>query len=426
MIFYTYTLANSKDKKVFYVGKGKAKRMYAHEKDAKNGKSFNKHLTRKILKLKRDGFFIIYNKVFETINEDLALDKEIELIKFYGIKNLCNQTLGGKGKKEYFLPYEEAKEIVNNLNLKSNKEWSNYCKSNKKRKDIPSQPNEVYLDNGWLSWGDWLGNNNISNWNKIFLPFNEAKEFVHTLNLYSYNEWRKYCKNNKLSKTLNNIPISPQDTYKDKGWISWGDFLGTKRIADRLKNYLSFEDARKYVQKLNIKTYDEWKEYSKTEKRPKNIPSSPWEVYKNKGWISMPDWLNNSRFQLRKRRDFLSFEVAKKYVHSLNLKSYNEWKLYCNSEKRPLNIPSNPHQVYEKNGWLGMGDWLGTGRIADFNIVFLSFNEAKCFIHTLKLKGQKDWEKYCKSGNKPSNIPTNPQRTYKNKGWINWSDFLGK
>jgi len=37
-----------------------------------------------------------------------------------------------------------------------------------------------------------------------------------------------------------------------------------------------------------------------------------------------------------------------------------------------------------------------------------------------------EWREYCKSGKKPINIPASPDKTYKNKGWISWGDFLGK
>ena len=44
---------------------------------------------------------------------------------------------------------------------------------------------------------------------------------------------------------------------------------------------------------------------------------------------------------------------------------------------------------------------------------FLSFNEARKFIRTLNLKSKKEWIKYCNSGNKPNNIPSNPDVYYK-------------
>jgi hypothetical protein len=42
------------------------------------------------------------------------------------------------------------------------------------------------------------------------------------------------------------------------------------------------------------------------------------------------------------------------------------------------------------------------------------------------LNSVKEWTEYSKSGERPIDIPSNPQNTYKNKGWQGWADFLGK
>ena len=41
------------------------------------------------------------------------------------------------------------------------------------------------------------------------------------------------------------------------------------------------------------------------------------------------------------------------------------------------------------------------------------FHEAREYVHKLGLKGRSEWEQYCKSGNKPDNIPSNPQKKYR-------------
>jgi hypothetical protein len=79
------------------------------------------------------------------------------------------------------------------------------------------------------------------------------------------------------------------------------------------------------------------------------------------------------------------FQDAIKFVHLLKLKSSEEWKEYCRSGKKPLDIPVNPRQVYGKE-WKGFGDWLGTGTIASYNIKFRSYTEARNFVHPLNLK----------------------------------------
>tara|TARA_Y100000813_G_C24107142_1_gene325945 strand:- start:53 stop:289 length:237 start_codon:yes stop_codon:yes gene_type:complete len=56
---------------------------------------------------------------------------------------------------------------------------------------------------------------------------------------------------------------------------------------------------------------------------------------------------------------YLSFEEAREYVRSLGLKSEKEWKDYCNSGKKPHNIPKSANSTYKGDGWKGLLDFLG-------------------------------------------------------------------
>ncbi len=102
--FYIYHLINPMDNIVFYVGKGFGNRMFQHEKDVKRGilPHKNSYLYHKIDKILKSGYSIIYKKIFENLNEDDALLKEMEEIKRIGRANrktgtLCNLTDGGEG-----------------------------------------------------------------------------------------------------------------------------------------------------------------------------------------------------------------------------------------------------------------------------------------------------------------------------------------
>ena len=44
---------------------------------------------------------------------------------------------------------------------------------------------------------------------------------------------------------------------------------------------------------------------------------------------------------------------------------------------------------------------------------FRDFESAREFARSLNLKRQKEWLEYCKSGNKPDDIPSAPWNTYK-------------
>ena len=73
-----------------------------------------------------------------------------------------------------------------------------------------------------------------------------------------------------------------------------------------------------------------------------------------------------------------SYKDAKKFVHSLNLKSKNEWAEYTKSKNKPKDIPTAARTVYKKDEmWESWGDWLGTGTIATYNIQYRSFGEAR-------------------------------------------------
>jgi hypothetical protein len=46
-------------------------------------------------------------------------------------------------------------------------------------------------------------------------------------------------------------------------------------------------------------------------------------------------------------------------------------------------------------------------------VIFRNFSDASQIVHKLKLRGKNHWADYCKSGEKPVDIPSNAARTYK-------------
>jgi len=96
--YYVYELIDSRNNKVFYVGKGCHKRMYTHYNIIKNGHNLkNGHLGNKLKQLIKENLKPIYRKVFITNDEQEAYNKEIETIDKIGKENLCNLTDGGEG-----------------------------------------------------------------------------------------------------------------------------------------------------------------------------------------------------------------------------------------------------------------------------------------------------------------------------------------
>ena len=117
-----------------------------------------------------------------------------------------------------------------------------------------------------------------------------------------------------------------------------------------------------------------------------------------------------------------SFTEGRAYVRGLELKTQREWQAWSKNKQRPSDIPSNPSVAYRDDGWTSYPDWLGMkgGRGN-----MLPFTAGRAYVRKLKLKTQREWKEWSKSGQRPSNIPGNPAATYRDDGWISLPDWLG-
>jgi predicted helicase len=216
--------------------------------------------------------------------------------------------------------FDEARAFARSLGLKSHMEWEAYCHSGKRPYDIPRAPQTVYADAGWISWSDWLGNNNRrGDWR----DFDDARAFARKLGLKSSSDWFAYCRSGKKP---NDIPNRPHEVYGDVGWINWFDWLGGRR---RYRGWRDFDDARAFARKLGLKSSSEWFAYCRSGKKPEDIPVYPLQAYSNAGWISFHDWLGGGR----RYHDWRAFDDARTFARSLGLKSYNQWQAYCRLKK---------------------------------------------------------------------------------------------
>ena len=387
-------------------------------------------------KQRRGGGSVVFDideKLAKRINlEDFARDIDLK----------CWDRLA----KLSWRPFEESRAFVHLLNLNSNIEWRQFCKGQLPQKgflpaDIPKAPHLVYENKGWEGIGDWLGTGIISTSRRKFRSFKEARAFARSLNLKSGDEWHQFCKGQlpEMGKLPLDIPANPRKHYKKLGWLSMGDWLGTGIIANYNKTFRSFQEARAFTRSLNLKSSLEWNKFCKGQmpekgNLPPDIPASPSRTYMNKGWKGYGDWLGTGTIA-NQNLIYRSFEEAREFTRSLNLKSRTEWNKFCKGqmpEKGPLppDISASPHLTYANKGWKGMGDWLGTGTIANQNLIYRSFEEAREFARSLNLKTRKEWQKFCKGqmpekGSLPSDIPIKPNRTYAKSGWIGVGDWLG-
>jgi superfamily II DNA or RNA helicase len=341
-----------------------------------------------------------------------------------------------------YLAYKEAETFSKKLNLKTNGEWRKYCAGGYPQKpplpsNIPKAPDHSYKGKGWVSWGSWLGTENLALGKMKFMSYEKAQSFVRKLGLNSGTEWRLYCKGElpALPQKPNDLPVAAEAVYKGKGWESWGKFLDTGVVASSKLTFRTYKDAEAFAHSLNLKSSSDWRAYTQgaytnKPKIPTNIPATPHQVYKNNGWISWGKFLGTGAVATQ-QKNYKKYEEAQKYASKLGLKSWNEWVSYCNGEfnklpPKPENIPNYPNAIYKGKGWRGMGQWLGTGKRGHIRSQdLLSYEEAREIVQKLEFKIVSDWRQYCKSGKLPTDMPKYPDSTYKDKGWKSWPDFLG-
>lgn len=255
-----------------------------------------------------------------------------------------------------------------------------------------------------------------------FADFEKARRFAHTLGLKGESDWRIFSKSAKLPY---DIPADPYAYYSKRGvWTNWGDFLGTGNVSSHLKTFRPFEEAREFARSLGLNSMLDWKEYCISGDKPHDIPTNPNITYADEGWAGYGDFLGTGNIA-HSLKEFRPFEEAREFARNLGLKGAPEWKKYSASGKRPDDIPSSPHVVYADEGWMGYGDFLGTGNIATYLREYRPFEEAREFARSLGLKSETEWRKYCTSGEKPDDIPSAPSRVYADKGWAGFGDFLG-
>lgn len=234
-----------------------------------------------------------------------------------------------------------------------------------------------------------------------------------------------YIKNpTDSARLLNNKKYPNHEFINESKGYNGMKLLEIVRDLDEVKNYLSFDKAREFVRSLNLSSYDDYRKYTMSGEKPKEIPSRPDFVYKNE-FKGYGDWVGTGRISNKdKGEQFLPFEQAREYVSNLKLYGFDAWTKYAKSKDRPTNIPTNPHHIY-KDEWTGYGDFLGTGRLSPTAVGqnFWPFDKAKEYVIGLNLKSSNDYIRYVESGKKPEYIPYNPDTFYDD--FISWGDFLG-
>jgi len=348
------------------------------------------------------------------------------------LENL-NLKVWDKVAKLNWRPFEEARDFVQHLGLKSHVDWWQWSSGKTHHKnlpncpvDIPSAPHTVYAKD-WSSWEDWLGKPKaIGGWR----TFTEARKFARGLGFSNNRQWREYSKNlDKTGKPLKpvDIPANPNSTYSE--WKGFPDWLGTKHFRGGWRN---FEDARSFVLKLGLSSgrqYSLWcnGNIDGLPVRPRDIPLHPERVYQSK-FISWGDWLGDNFVVWR------SFDKARSFVQSLGLRNQTEWFQWARGNHpiikvtKPNDIPTSPDNVYSDD-WIGMWDWIGKEKPKNVKPEWRLFHPAKLYVRSLGFRTNKEYRAWANGelSDKPvfpEDLPKYPNEAYRDD-WKSWPDWLG-
>jgi len=296
-----------------------------------------------------------YEKWFKSTNYNEKIPKNPREV--YSLRNEwiswgdflgTNKIQDNKIIEQYLLYDESKKWISDNLKIDNftSAIYKKMAKNNEIPIFIPNRPERFYKKRGWISWSDFLSNDNIiQNQKKEFVSYEECKKYTNDNNIKTVTAWH----NNK--ERPNNIPSVPSLEYKE--WVDWSEFLGVTIIPDqeKAKMYLPYDECKKYIYDNlpDINSGPELRKYI-LDNDIKFIPLNPHSSYKNKGWVSLDSFLS---------KDYLSYEDAKKIIKGLNIKSNGEWRKWIKTkDKMYKNIPNAPDRYY-KNEWIDWYDWLG-------------------------------------------------------------------
>jgi len=287
---YIYGLKNEGIDEYRYIGKTKRPKYRLAEHLHEKKREFSYYKINWVKESIRHNKKIVL-EIIEEVNDTTWEERERYYISYYRKQGhrLTNLLEGGGSPQmyKYSLTYDEAKIIARSLNIKTTLEWRIKSKNKELPVNVPKRPDLFYVDNGWNGWSDWLGIEiMVAPKDRMFLNYEESKNFVRQLNLQNNNEWRIYSRSEKRPK---NIPSNPDIVYKNRGWISWMDFLGFKKTRLHGIKFLSYNEAKTIVSKIGLKSHREWQVYSKT-LRPSNIPANPWKVY-DKEWNGIIEFI---------------------------------------------------------------------------------------------------------------------------------------
>ncbi|MGU1101189.1 VPA1269 family protein [Pseudomonas aeruginosa] len=280
--------------------------------------------------------------------------------------------------------YEEAKDSISGLSLKTSREYLIRCNKDPR---LPRAPWQKFKDSGWVGWQSFLGNPGV------YSSYLDSKLVASELKIKGKSD---YCVKRKLDRRL---PRFPDKEYAGRGWISWDDFLGIVK----LEKYNDYGGAQSSAQALGMETA---REYISRYKEDPRLPFNPKKAYEGRGWVSWAVFLG-------KTECYSSYETAQVAVQMLGIKSSDDYRALYRLDPK---LPCHPENTYI-DSWSGWQLFLGMRS----SRLYAHYVDAAAGAQQLGVRTRAEYSRRYKED--PS-LPSNPNQIYKNSGWAGWANFL--
>lgn len=226
------------------------------------------------------------------------------------------------------------------------------------------------------------------------------------------------------------------------------------------KDFRPLEETIKFIEDNKILSHTEWKlyvecsvnhveyynyEYELIEPLPKDIQANIPHVFRENN-IIYPKKHTKTNF-----KHYLPYEDCKNFIQPYGFKCYKDWLNFLmmfRKDKKPIIgiLPLLPDAYYRETGeWYHWADFLNikakdVNKIDpdNFDRLYVSYEDAKYFARSLKIKSQYEWMAYESTNKdfynsdgrllpkKPLTFPKSSNKYYQKIGeWISWQDFLG-
>ena len=183
--------------------------------------------------------------------------------------------------------------------------------------------------------------------------WSHIEELFKLLNIKTYKINRRINKNNTNSQSsiriTNYNDILKLSNYLYPNGYEFGlerKYIKCKEILNNKPNYTLNNELIERDELLHIinsiKSNDEIYQHFKCSKN---------KIY---NYIKKYKIIDNRFIQEKrlKKDNYMNINESKKFMSKFNLKSKNEWVLFCKEGNRPSNIPSNPFSFYKDYGWI--------------------------------------------------------------------------